>query len=118
MGVAEGTTATGYFGYLCDDGTWYIKDLIGLGTNGVVVGKQVATGSFPYTAGAAYDVSLKFQSGKATLTISLAQGAVSSITQTFGTGQFTPTAVGYGFYFEPNYGGYYPSVGGFAYATN
>ena len=117
MGVAEGTTAIGYFGYLCDNGTWFIKNLIGLGTSGVVAGKQVATGSFPYTASASYDVSLRFQSGKATLTISLAQGAVNSITQTFSTGQFTPTAVGYGFVLDQDYGDY-PTVSGFAYATN
>jgi len=118
MGVAEGTTAVGYFGYLCDNGTWYIKDLIGLGTTGVIVGKQISTGSFPYTGEASYDVSLKFQSGKGTLTISLAQGAVNSITQNFSTGQFTPTAVGYGFYIGQGYGGYTPTVSGFAYATD
>jgi len=118
MGVSEGNTGIGYYGYLCDDGTWYIKDLIGLGTTGVIVGKQVATGSFPYTAQASYDVTLKFASGKGTLTISLAQGAVSSITQTFSTGQFAPTAVGYGFFIGQGYGGYTPTVSGFAYATN
>jgi hypothetical protein len=118
MGVAEGNTGIGYFVYLCDDGTWYVKDLIGLGTTGVIVGKQVATGSFPYTAQASYDVTLKFASGKGTLTISLAQGAVNSISQNFSTGQFTPTAVGYGFYIGQGYSGYAPTVSGFAYATD
>jgi hypothetical protein len=118
MGVAEGNTGIGYYGYLCDDGTWYVKDLIGLGTTGVIVGKQVATGSFPYTAQASYDVTFKFAAGKGTLTISLAQGAVNSISQSFSTGQFTPTAVGYGFYIGQGYSGYPATVSGFAYATN
>jgi hypothetical protein len=118
MGVAEGNTAIGYYGYLCDDGTWYVKDLIGLGTTGVIVGKQVATGSFPYTAQASYDVTFKFAGGKGTLSISLAQGAVNSIAQSFSTGQFTPTAVGYGFYIGQGYSGYPATVSGFAYATN
>ena len=97
LGAAEGDAAIGYYAYLCNTGQWYVKSLVGLGTNGVIVGKQLAGGSFPFSSGTAYNVSLATKPGKATLTISLAQGSGSPLRQDITIGQFIPTAVGYGF---------------------
>jgi hypothetical protein len=123
LGAAEGAGATGYFGYLCNNGQWYVKNVIGLGENGVIVSKTVASGSFPFTAGTSYDVALKFASGTATLTISLTAGSNSPLVQTFSTGAFTPTVVGFGFETADgniaiNASDFYPTIGGYVYTAN
>jgi hypothetical protein len=123
LGAAEGAGATGYFGFLCNNGQWYVKNAIGLGENGVIVSKTVTSGSFPFTAGTSYDVSLKFASGNATLTISLTSGSNSPLVQTFTTGAFTPTVVGFGFdtadgNIAINASDFYPTIGSFVYTAN
>jgi serine/threonine protein kinase len=120
MGVTEGSAAAGYFAYMCNTGTWSIKSVIGLGTNGVILGKELASGTLPFTGGTSYDLSLAFKPGSATMTIALTQGGGSPLEQTVKTAVFTPTAVGYGFEndnptipINPSY----PAVGGFVYTV-
>jgi serine/threonine kinase PknH len=95
LGPAEGNSSAGYVALLCNDGTWSIDNVTGLGTDGPVVGKQVATGTFPYDNSKSYDMSLTFGSGTGKLTITFTQGSASPLVQSFRTGQFTPTVVGY-----------------------
>lgn len=117
-GVVEGSAATGYLADICNGGKWSIMSATGLGSHGVIVGKELASGSFPFTGGTSYDVALAFKHGSATLTISVAQGSGSPLQQSITTADFTPTAVGYAFAnsdptlpINPSY----PAVGGFIY---
>lgn len=95
LGAAEGNATIGYVGLLCDDGQWYINSVVGLGTTGAVVGRQLATGSYPYNSSTVYDISLTFGSGAGKFGVTFTQGSASPISQTFSTGQFTPDVVGY-----------------------
>jgi hypothetical protein len=117
LGPAEGSTSTGYIALLCTNGQWYIDSVAGLGTSSPVVGKQLATGSYPYDHAASYSVSLTFGSGTGKLTVTFTQGSASPLTQSFSTGQFTPAAVGYTLSNNGGNGGSAPSLGGFQYAT-
>jgi hypothetical protein len=73
----------------------YINSVVNLGTNGVVVGKQLAAGSYPYSSDTTYDISLTFTSGTAKLGVTFSQGSASPLTESFSTGQLTLNAVGY-----------------------
>jgi hypothetical protein len=95
LGAAEGSATSGYIGLVCDNGQWYINDVNDLGTSGAVVGKQVATGSFPYSQSTTYVISLAFGSGTGKMTVNFSQGSASPLTEPFNTGSFTPNAVGY-----------------------
>ena len=95
LGPAEGSATSGYIGLICDDGQWYIDSVTGLGTSSPVVGKQLATGTFPFDSSTSYDISLTFGSGTGKLTITFTQGSASPLTRSFSTGQLTPVAVGY-----------------------
>jgi hypothetical protein len=95
FGPAEGNASGGYIGVICNSGQWYIYSVLGLGTGSPVVGKQLATGSYPWNGSTSYQVSLAFGSGTGELTVTFTQGSASPLTQSFSTGQFTPTAVGY-----------------------
>lgn len=95
LGAAEGNATAGYVGMLCQNGQWYVNSVVGLGTTGAVVGKQLATGSYPYNGNTVYDISLTFGSGTGKFGVTFTQGSASPIAQDFSTGQFTPTAVGY-----------------------
>lgn len=99
-GVVEGNSLTGYMASLCNTGQWYIKAIVGLGSNGVIVGNQLATGSFPFTANDSYNISLAVKPGVATMTITLTDGSGSPLQQSVTTSKFTPTAVGYEFWNE------------------
>jgi serine/threonine protein kinase len=116
LGAAEGNTASGYIGEVCASGDWYIYSVVGLGTGGPVVGKQLATGTYPYNYSTSYDISLTFGSGTGKLTITFTQGSANPLTQSFSTGQFTPTAVGYAE--TAGYQGDQPAtIAGFTYAA-
>jgi hypothetical protein len=122
LGAAEGGASTGYIGFLCNSGQWYIKTFTGIGSNGVIVGKQLATGSLPFTGGTSYDVSLSFSSGSAKLSITLTSGSASPLVQTFSTGSFSPATVGYAlFSSDPtlpiNPSDFYSTVSGFIYTA-
>jgi serine/threonine protein kinase len=95
LGAAEGNATTGYVGLLCSNGQWQINSVVGLGTTGAVVGKQLATGFYPYNSSTVYDISLTFGSGTGKFGVTFTQGSASPVTQTFSAGQFTPDAVGY-----------------------
>jgi hypothetical protein len=95
LGPAEGNSSTGYIALLCNDGTWSVNFVSGLGTDSPVVGRQVTSGAFPYDSSASYDISLTFGAGAGKLTITFTQGSASPLSQSFSTGQFTPTVVGY-----------------------
>lgn len=116
LGPAEGSSSAGFVALLCSDGTWSIDSVTGLGTDGPVVGKQVATGSFPYDNSKSYDMSLTFGSGTGKLTITFTQGSASPLAQTFSTGQFTPTVVGYAANTAYD-GDTIGAIGGFVYKT-
>ena len=83
----------------------FVDDMVGrgcvvvavdnLGTNSAVVGKQLATGSFPFNSSTTYVISLTFGSGSGKLGVTFSQGSASPLSETFSTGQFTPDAVGY-----------------------
>ena len=115
LGPAEGSSAAGYVALLCGDGTWSIDSVSGLGTDSPVVGKQVAAGTFPYDNSKSYDVSLTFGSGTGKLTITYTQGSASPLVQSFRTGQFTPTVVGYAANATDGYA--IGTLGGFVYKT-
>jgi hypothetical protein len=121
LGAVEGSGATGYGGFFCNNGQWYIDNLIGLGSKGVIVGKQVAAGTLPFSSSDSYDISLAFGSGTGKLTITLAQGSASPFTQSFPAGQFTPATVGYGMQSVENYqtigGPIGVTIGGFTYTA-
>jgi hypothetical protein len=95
LGSAEGSASGGYIGLLCSDGQWYIDAVTNLGTNSAVVGKQLATGSYPYNSSTTYVISLTFGSGTGKLGATFSQGSASPLSEPFSTGQFTPDAVGY-----------------------
>jgi len=95
LGPAEGSSTGGYMGLLCNNGQWYIDAVANLGNNSVVVGKQLATGSYPYNSSTTYVISLTFGSGSGKLGVTFSQGSASPLSETFSTGQFTPDAVGY-----------------------
>ncbi len=95
LGPAEGSSTGGYIGLLCNNGQWYIDAVDNLGTNSAVVGKQLATGSFPFNSSTTYVISLTFGSGTGKLGVTFSQGSASPLSETFSTGQFTPNAVGY-----------------------
>jgi hypothetical protein len=116
LGPAEGSATTGYIALLCDNGQWYINDVASLGTSSVVVGKQLATGSYPYNASTTYDISLTFGSGTGKLGVTFSEGSASPLSETFSTGQFTPDAVGYAL--NANYSGNSSTVDGFLYTVN
>jgi hypothetical protein len=95
LGPAEGSAAGGYAGLLCNNGQWYIDSVANLGTSSVVVGKQLATGSYPYNSATTYDISLTFGPDGGKLGVTFTQGSASPLSEPFSTGQFTPDAVGY-----------------------
>ena len=95
LGPAEGSASGGYIGLLCNNGQWYIDAVTNLGTNSVVVGKQLATGSYPYNSTTTYVISLTFGSGTGKLGVTFSQGSASPLSETFSTGSLTPNAVGY-----------------------
>jgi hypothetical protein len=95
LGPAEGSATSGYIALLCANGQWYIDSVASLGTSSAVVGKQLATGSYPYSQSTTYDISLTFGSGTGKLGVTFSQGSASPLSETFSTGQFTPDAVGY-----------------------
>jgi hypothetical protein len=95
LGPAEGSSTGGFIGLLCSNGQWYIDAVANLGTDSVVVGKQLATGSYPYDSNTTYVISLTFGSGTGKLGVTFSQGSASPLSETFSTGQFTPDAVGY-----------------------
>jgi len=95
LGPAEGSSTGGYIGLLCNNGQWYIDAVTNLGNNSVVVGKQLATGSFPFNSSTTYVISLTFGSGSGKLGVTFSQGSASPLSEAFSTGQFTPNAVGY-----------------------
>jgi hypothetical protein len=95
LGAAEGSATSGYIGLVCDNGQWYINDVNDLGTSGAVVGKQLATGSFPYSQSTTYVISLAFGPGTGKMTVNFSQGSASPLSEPFNTGSFIPNAVGY-----------------------
>jgi Protein kinase domain len=116
LGPAEGNTSSGYIALLCDNGQWYIDSVASLGTSSAVVGKQLATGSYPYSQSTTYDISLTFGSGTGKLGVTFSQGSASPLSETFSTGAFTPDSVGYAL----NTGGGNESstIDGFVYTVN
>jgi hypothetical protein len=116
LGPAEGSSTGGYIALLCDNGQWYINSVASLGTSSVVVGKQLATGSYPYNASTTYDISLTFGSGTGKLGVTFSEGSASPLSETFSTGQFTPDAVGYAL--NSAGGGLASTVDGFLYTVN
>jgi hypothetical protein len=95
LGPAEGSTTDGYIALLCDNGQWYINSVASLGTASAVVGKQLATGSYPYNPDTTYDISLSFGSGTGKMGVTFSQGSASPLSESFSTGDFAPNAVGY-----------------------
>jgi hypothetical protein len=95
LGPAEGSTTGGYIALLCDNGQWYINSVASLGTASAVVGKQLATGSYPYNPDTTYDISLSFGSGTGKMGVTFSQGSASPLSESFSTGDFAPNAVGY-----------------------
>jgi hypothetical protein len=118
LGPAEGSTSGGYIGLLCNNGQWYIDSVVNLGTSSVVVGKQLATGSYPYSSSTTYDISLAFGSGTGKLAVTFSQGSASPLSETFSTGQFTPDAVGYALNSQYGDGSSTATIDGFTYAVN
>jgi tRNA A-37 threonylcarbamoyl transferase component Bud32 len=117
LGSAEGSASGGYIGLLCGSGQWYIDAVTNLGTNSVVVGKQLATGSYPYNSSTTYVISLTFGSGTGKLGVTFSQGSASPLSETFSTGQFTPNAVGYAT--NNDYSDDAPAaIAGFSYTVN
>jgi eukaryotic-like serine/threonine-protein kinase len=116
LGAAEGNASSGYLGLVCNNGQWYVNSVVGLGTSGVVVGKQLETGTFPFNQATTYDISLSFGSGTGKLGVTFTQGSASPIAQTFSTGDFTPTAVGYAM--NAGGGGDQNTVAGFTYSVD
>ena len=117
LGAAEGGATSGYIGLLCNNGQWYINSVVNLGTSSAVVGKQLATGSYPYSSSTTYDISLTFGSGTGKLGVTFSQGSASPLSETFSTGQFTPDAVGYALNNDSGDGGS-ATIDGFTYAVN
>jgi hypothetical protein len=120
LGPAEGNGTAGYAALLCNNGQWYINSVVGLGSHSPVVGKQLATGAFPFAQSTEYDISLAFASGTGKLSVTFTQGSASPVTQSFSTGPFTPTAVGYALDYDVSAGnGPYgiATLGGFTYTT-
>jgi hypothetical protein len=95
LGPAEGSANGGYIALLCANGQWYINSVASLGTTSAVVGKQLATGSYPYNPDTTYDISLTFGSGTGKMGVTFSQGSASPLSESFSTGDFTPNAVGY-----------------------
>jgi hypothetical protein len=118
FGPAEGSATTGYIALVCNGGNWYIYSVLGLGTNSPVVGKQLATGSYPYTSSTSYDVSPTFGSGTGKLTVIFTQGSASPLVQSFSTGNFTPVVVGYALSNMDSATTSPATIGGFAYMTS
>jgi len=116
LGPAEGSATGGYIALLCANGQWYINSVASLGTSSVVVGKQLATGSYPYSQSTTYDISLTFGSGTGKLGVTFSQGSASPLSETFSTGQFTPDAVGYAL--NSSGGNMSSTVDGFLYTVN
>jgi hypothetical protein len=97
LGVAEGDSRTGYFGYICNSGNWHIVQVTGLGSGSVVLAPDpVASGHFPFGASDSYTVSLAFSRARLTLTISIVGSTASPLRQSVRSDEFTPTAVGIG----------------------
>ena len=118
LGPAEGSTAGGYIGLLCNNGQWYINSVVNLGTSSVVVGKQLATGSYPYSSSTTYDISLTFGSDSGKLGVTFSQGSASPLSEAFSTGSFTPNAVGYALNTIYGNGNSTTTIDGFIYAVN
>jgi hypothetical protein len=118
LGPAEGNTSSGYIALLCQNGQWYINSVTGLGTSSPVVGKQLATGSYPWDGSTSYDISLSFGAGTGKLSVTFTQGSASPLSQSFSTGQFTPVAVGYALSNTSGYQGSGVSLGGFQYTVS
>jgi hypothetical protein len=117
MGPAEGSTSGGYIGLLCNNGQWYIDSVVNLGTSSVVVGKQLATGSYPYSSSTTYDISLTFGSGTGKFGVTFSQGSASPLSEAFSSGQFTPDAVGYAMNTDGNNNGI-GTIAGFTYSVS
>jgi hypothetical protein len=117
MGPAEGSASGGYIGLLCNNGQWYIDSVVNLGTSSVVVGKQLATGSYPYSSSTTYDISLTFGSGTGKLGVTFSQGSASPLSEAFNSGQFTPDAVGYALNTDGNNNGI-GTIAGFTYSVS
>jgi hypothetical protein len=118
LGSAEGSSTGGYIGLLCNNGQWYINSVVNLGTKGVVVGKQLDTGSYPYSSSTTYDISLTFGSGTGKLGVTFSQGSASPLSVSFSTGQFTPDAVGYALNNVYGNGSSAATISGFTYSVN
>jgi hypothetical protein len=116
LGPAEGSASSGYVALLCDNGQWYINSVASLGTSSAVVGKQLATGSYPYSSSTTYDISLTFGSGTGKLGVTFSQGSASPLSETFSKGAFTPDAVGYAL--NTSGANYNSTVDGFIYTVN
>ncbi len=116
VGPAEGSATAGYIGLLCNNGQWYIDSVVNLGSSGAVVGKQLATGSYPFDVNTTYVISLTFGSGTGKLTVNFSQGSASPLSETFSTGQFTPDAVGYALNNQSS--GQTATLSGFTYAVS
>jgi hypothetical protein len=115
LGAAEGSATSGYIGLVCSNGQWYIDNVNSLGTNGVVVGKQLATGSYPYSGNTTYDISLTFGSGTGKMTVDFSHGSASPLSEPFSTGPFAPNAIGYA---QRGGGGDSNTIAGFLYTVN
>ena len=118
LGAAEGSTAGGYIGLLCNNGQWYINSVVNLGTKGVVVGKQLSTGSYPYSSSTTYDISLTFGPDGGKMGVTFSQGSASPLSEAFSTGSFTPNAVGYALNSVYGNGSSTATIDGFTYAVN
>ena len=115
LGPAEGGAAGGFIGLLCNNGQWYINSVVNLGTKGVVIGKQLATGSYPYSSSTTYDVSLTFGPGGGKMGVTFSQGSASPLSETFSTEPITPNAVGYALSNSDGNGDGTATIAGFTY---
>ncbi len=119
LGAVEGTEDIGYMALFCNTSQWYIWQVTGLGTSSVVLGRQVATNSFPLSSGDSYSVSLSFRAGTATMTLNLTTGSGSPLTHDFPVTPFVPLTAG--FAVNIGYAGLsadFPTVSGFIYAPS
>jgi Protein kinase domain len=118
LGPAEGSATGGFIGLLCNNGQWYINSVVNLGTKGVVVGKQLATGSYPYSSSTTYDISLTFGPDGGKMGVTFSQGSASPLSETFSTGPITPDAVGYALSNSDGNGDGTATIAGFTYQVN
>lgn len=117
LGLAEGSTTHGYITLLCNNGHWYVNSVANLGTTSVTVGKQLATGSYPYDRSATYDISLTFGPGTGKLKATFPQGTANPLSEAFSAAHFTPTAVGYALNSQDGNGNSIATIGRFTYTV-